>query len=78
MDETGTAQQAWFDVSLAETLRPADTTWQPGDIVRTSWRLDLLPETPPGKYYFDLILPGSLTAGPIKNLSFGSLTLDQK
>ncbi|MCK6626306.1 MAG: glycosyltransferase family 39 protein [Anaerolineae bacterium] len=69
------AQQAWFDLSLAETLHPADTLWQPGDIIRTSWRLDLLPDTPPGSYYFDLILPDSLDNGQIKKLSFGSLTL---
>ncbi|NJN98372.1 MAG: hypothetical protein HC875_31920, partial [Anaerolineales bacterium] len=72
------AQQAWFDLSLAETLQPQDTIWRPGDIIRTSWRLDLLPGTPPGTYYFDLILPDSLDSGQIKNLPFGSLTLHHK
>ncbi|MBE7471417.1 MAG: hypothetical protein DPW09_04775 [Anaerolineae bacterium] len=75
MNPSDQAQQAWFDLSLAETLHPADTLWQPGDIIRTSWRLDLLPDTPPGPYYFDLILPDSLDSGQIKKLSFGNLTL---
>ncbi len=78
MNQSDTAQQAWFDLSLAETLQPGDTTWQPGDIIRTSWQLDLLPDTPPGPYYFDLILPDSLDSGQIEKLSFGRLALDQK
>jgi 4-amino-4-deoxy-L-arabinose transferase-like glycosyltransferase len=78
MNSSDKAQQAWFDLSLAETLHPTDTIWQSGDIIRTSWQLDLLPDTPPGVYYFDLILPDSLDSGQIKKLSFGSLTLNQK
>jgi 4-amino-4-deoxy-L-arabinose transferase-like glycosyltransferase len=57
MDEQGQAQQAWFDLSLAETFNPAETTWQPGDIVHTRWELELLPETPPGHYTFDFVWP---------------------
>lgn len=74
MDVNGTARQAWFDLSLAETFNPAETIWQPGDIIHTSWQLDLLPETPPGRYSFDLVLPESATA---EKLSVGSLVIDK-
>ncbi|MCL4300504.1 MAG: glycosyltransferase family 39 protein [Anaerolineae bacterium] len=76
MDAGQDARQAWFDLSLAETLNPAETQWQPGDIIHTSWRLDLLPEVPPGTYHFDLVLPDSLAAGQAQNLSFGRLIID--
>ncbi len=72
MDEAGVARQAWFDLSLAETFNPAATIWQPGDIIHTSWRLDLLPEVPPGQYHFELILPTDQT----QSLSLGALTLE--
>jgi 4-amino-4-deoxy-L-arabinose transferase-like glycosyltransferase len=77
MDAGRVARQAWFDLSLAETLNPAETMWQPGDIIHTSWRLDLLPELPPGTYHFELVLPDSLAAGQIQSLSFGKLTIDR-
>jgi 4-amino-4-deoxy-L-arabinose transferase-like glycosyltransferase len=72
MDEAGEARQAWFNLTLAETFNPAATTWQPGDIIHTSWQFDLLPEVQPGRYHFELILAedtgqvvrtGSLTVG---------------
>lgn len=72
MDEAGVARQAWFDLSLAETFNPTATIWQPGDIIHTSWRLDLLPEVPPGQYHFELILPTDQT----QSLSLGALTLE--
>jgi hypothetical protein len=72
MDAAGVAQQAWFDLSLAETLNPAATTWQPGDIIHTIWQLSLLPEVPPGHYTFDLVLPSN----PNKKLSFGDLAIE--
>ncbi|MBE7554742.1 MAG: glycosyltransferase family 39 protein [Anaerolineales bacterium] len=76
MDAGKVARQAWFDLSLAETLNPAETQWQPGDIIHTSWRLDLLPELPSGDYHFDLVLPDSVTTGQTTSLSFGRLTID--
>lgn len=75
MDAGQVARQAWFDLSLAETLNPAETEWQPGDIIHTSWRLDLLPETPPGSYHFDLVLPDTSGLSQMENLSFGSLEI---
>jgi 4-amino-4-deoxy-L-arabinose transferase-like glycosyltransferase len=72
MDEAGEARQAWFNLTLAEIFNPAVTTWQPGDIIHTRWRFDLLPEVQPGTYHFELILAedtgqvitaGSLTVG---------------
>ncbi|MFN8456229.1 MAG: glycosyltransferase family 39 protein [Anaerolineae bacterium] len=75
MDAGGVVRQAWFDLSLAETFNPTDTVWQPGDIIHTSWQLDLLPETPPGRYSFDLILPAS--AGGSAKLSIGNLSLER-
>ncbi|GIK39160.1 MAG: hypothetical protein BroJett011_29930 [Chloroflexota bacterium] len=77
MDADKVARQAWFDLSLAETLNPAETQWQPGDIIHTSWRLDLLPELPPGAYHFDLVLPDSPAAGQMQSLSFGKLIIDR-
>jgi hypothetical protein len=77
MDAGQVARQAWFDLSLAETLNPAETVWQPGDIIHTSWRLDLLPELPSGNYHFDLVLPDSLAAGQTQSLSFGKLIIDR-
>lgn len=76
MDAGQVARQAWFDLSLAETLNPAETQWRPGDIIHTSWRLDLLPELPSGDYHFDLVLPDSITARQTESLSFGKLTID--
>ncbi|RMF02241.1 MAG: hypothetical protein D6768_08760 [Chloroflexi bacterium] len=57
LDSAGQAAQAWFDLSLAETFNPADTVWQPGDVVTTRWSLDLLPDVPPGEYRLDLVWP---------------------
>jgi hypothetical protein len=71
MDAQDIAQQAWFDLSLAETLNPTETMWQPGDIIHTIWRLSLLPEVPDGPYTFDVVLP----ADPTKKLSFGNLVI---
>lgn len=76
MDAGGVARQAWFDLSLAETFNPAETLWQPGDIIHTSWQLDLLPETPPGNYTIDLVLPDAAVTESNTKLSFGHLTLE--
>jgi 4-amino-4-deoxy-L-arabinose transferase-like glycosyltransferase len=78
MDEVGEARQAWFDLSLAETVNPTATTWQPGDIIHTSWRLDLLPVTPVGNYHFEVVLPDALAAGQMPSLPFGQLIIEQK
>jgi hypothetical protein len=78
VDEAGVARQAWFDLSLAETVNPTATTWQSGDIIHTSWRLDLLPDLPTGNYHFEVVLPDSLTAGQRPGLSFGQLIIEQK
>ncbi len=74
LDAAGIVRQAWFDLSLAETFNPAKTTWQPGDILHTAWQLDLLPETPPGRYSLELILP---KAAPSEKLSVGSLVIPE-
>jgi hypothetical protein len=75
IDEAGAPRQAWFDLSLAETFEPAKVTWKPGDIIHTSWRLSLLPETPAGTYDFDLVLPLSATGDRTESLSFGRLAI---
>ncbi|HXV43531.1 MAG TPA: hypothetical protein VEC96_10760, partial [Anaerolineae bacterium] len=75
MDQAGVAQQAWFNLSLAETINPAGTTWQPGDLIHTSWRLSLLPQVPAGAYTFDLVLPAPPENGQPKTLSFGNLAI---
>jgi hypothetical protein len=69
MDETGAARQAWFSLTLAETFNSAETTWQPGDIIQTRWQFELLPEVPPGKYHFELVLADDTTV----TLPFGKL-----
>jgi hypothetical protein len=61
MDEKGEAKQAWFNLSLAETFNSGETIWQPGDVVHTRWQLDLLPETPPGQYRFELVWPTNIS-----------------
>ncbi len=71
MDEAGEAGQAWFNLTLAETFNPARTTWQPGAIIHTRWRFDLLPEVEPGRYHFELVLPEDIETG----LSFGRLII---
>jgi hypothetical protein len=71
-----TAQQAWFDLSLAETINPHQTTWQPGDIIRTTWQLELLPDTPPGDYTLDLVWPDSTATGQLETLPVGRLVLN--
>ena len=58
MDVGGVAQQAWFNLSLAEIVDPAETIWQPGERFRTRWQLDLLPEVPPGDYVINLVWAG--------------------
>jgi hypothetical protein len=75
MDQAGVAQQAWFNLSLAETINPAETTWQPGDLIHTRWQLSLLPEVPAGAYNFDLVLPAPAENGQPKTLSFGNLVI---
>jgi hypothetical protein len=75
MDQAGVAQQAWFNLSLAETINPAGTIWQPGDLIHTSWRLSLLPEVPAGAYTFDLVLPAPVENNQPETLSFGNLAI---
>jgi len=61
MDGAGEARQAWFNLTLAETFNPAETIWQPGDVIHTRWQLELLPEVVPGEYYFELVSPDDVT-----------------
>ncbi len=75
MKADGSAQQAWFDLSLAETLHPDQTTWQPGDIIHTTWSLDLLPDTPPGPYTLQIIWPPSTQTGQLETVSLGTVVL---
>ncbi len=72
MDAAGEAQQAWFDLSLAETFDRDETTWPPGTTLHTYWRLDLLPDVPPGTYYFEVILRDDLET----SLPFGALEVE--
>ncbi len=73
-DETGVVRQAWFNLTLAETFNPAQTTWQPGDIIHTRWQLDLRPDTPPGAYRWQLVLPQNTA----QTLSVGELRIGEK
>ena len=74
MDKAEEAKQAWFDLSLAETFAPAETTWQPGDIIHTHWQLDLLPQAESGEYHFEVVLAEDI----IQVLPFGRLTIRAK
>jgi 4-amino-4-deoxy-L-arabinose transferase-like glycosyltransferase len=74
MDEAGDVQQAWFDLTLAETYNAADTTWAVGDIIHTRWQLDLLPETPPNTYYLELVRRDDIE----KILSFGKILVGEE
>ncbi len=74
MDAAGEAQQAWFDLSLAETFDPAETTWQPGVIIRTRWQLQLLPEVPAGPHRLELVLP----ADNSQVLPVGTITITER
>jgi hypothetical protein len=78
MDQGGVARQAWFEVSLAETFNPSATTWQPGDIIHTSWQFELLPELPPGHYTFDLVLPQATPADRNSTVNFGQVSLESQ
>lgn len=72
-ETTGEAKQAWFNQSLAEIFNPSETTWQPGDIFLTRWQLELLPEVPPGEYYFELVLADDIEV----TLPFGQLEIGE-
>jgi hypothetical protein len=73
MNEGGEAKQAWFNLTLAETFNPIETTWQPGDLIHTHWQLQLLPEVPPDTYRIQLVLPDD----PNQVLPFGQLILQE-
>ena len=51
-----------------------ETTWQPGNIIHTRWQFDLLPEVPPGKYHFELVLADDTTV----TLPFGKLLVSEE
>jgi hypothetical protein len=72
MDANGEAQQAWFNLSLAETFQDEATTWQPNDLLHTRWLLDLPPDLPPGDYHFELVWPDDIT----QTLPFGQVVLE--
>jgi hypothetical protein len=72
MDANGEAQQAWFNLSLAETFQDEATTWQPNDLLHTRWQLDLPPDLPPGDYHFELVWPDDIT----QTLPFGQVVLE--
>jgi hypothetical protein len=73
MDAAGVARQAWFELSLAETINPTATTWQPGDVIHTIWQLELLPQLTPDQYRVELVLPDANQPAP--NLSLGPVSL---
>jgi 4-amino-4-deoxy-L-arabinose transferase-like glycosyltransferase len=73
MDEQGEARQAWFNLTLAETFNPIETTWQPGDLIHTRWQLQLLPEVTPGNYRLELVLPDD----PEQMLPVGQLVVEE-
>lgn len=61
MDKAGNARQAWFNLTLAETINPSGLMWQPGDTIHTRWQFTLLPEVTAGEYHFELVLPEDTT-----------------
>lgn len=71
MNEAGEAQQGWFNLTLSDIFNPSDVTWQVGDIIRTNWRLDLLPDIPPGEYYVELVMPEDTS----QTLPFGEIEI---
>ncbi len=73
MDESAEAKQAWFNLSLAETFNPSETTWQAGDIILTRWQLELLPDIPAGDYSFELVLPADTEV----TVPFGPLVVEE-
>ena len=74
MDAAGEPQQAWFNLSLAETFNNSQATWQSGDVLRTRWRLTLLPEVPPGVYYLEVVWPDDVE----QTLAFGQLIIREE
>jgi len=72
MDEVGSVQQAWFDLTMSEIFNAAETTWQPGDIVHTYRRLDLLPDVSLNTYHFELVLQDDVA----QTLPFGELVVE--
>ncbi|MCB0213971.1 MAG: hypothetical protein KDJ52_31830, partial [Anaerolineae bacterium] len=71
IDAAGETKQAWFNLTLSEIFNPDDVTWQLGDIIRTHWNLDLLPDLPPGHYRLELVLPEDTT----QTLPFGEIDI---
>ena len=71
VDEAGETRQAWFNLTLSEIFNPEDVTWQLGDIIRTYWDLDLLPDLPPGRYRLELVLPEDTS----QTLPFGEIEI---
>jgi hypothetical protein len=71
MDEANTPQQAWFNLSLAETFNDEQTTWPPGTLLHTRWSLDLLPDLPPGPYHLELVWPENIE----KTVAFGAVVV---
>ncbi len=57
VDKQGQVKQAWFNLTLAETISPTLTTWQTGTLIKTQWQLDILPTVPAGVYHLEVILP---------------------
>ncbi len=74
MDTHGEAQQAWFNLSLAETFEPESVTWQPGDLLHTRWLLDILPDTPSGTYNLELVWPDD----PARTVAFGPVVVGRE
>jgi hypothetical protein len=71
LDEAGEARQAWFNLTLSEILNPAEVVWQPGDVLRTRWTVDLLPDIQPGRYRLELVWPDD----PARTISLGTIEL---
>lgn len=55
LDGRGEPVQGWFNLSLGEIFNQSEVTWQPGDIIRTEWRVFLNPDVPSGQYTFELV-----------------------
>jgi hypothetical protein len=75
LDEAGEAQQAWFNLTLAEIFNPTTATWPPGTILHTRWPLTLSTDVPPGEYHFALV-PSAPPAAAQATLSFGRLVVE--
>ncbi|MDX1523814.1 MAG: hypothetical protein R3264_19460, partial [Anaerolineae bacterium] len=71
LDANNEPQQAWFNLSLAETFDRDQVIWQPGQTLRTRWQIDVPDTVPAGTYTFQLVWPEDIE----QTLDFGELSV---